>query len=146
MGIVCHDGEHLILVRQPREAVGDPDVLELPAGKLEDDEDVMATARRELAEEVGLRAERWETLTSYWSSVGVMDEEVHVVLATGPSEDPEARPVAGERVELVRWPLDDLGGALAATRDAKTIIGLLLLRDRLAGALAPGRAGPGAGE
>lgn len=130
VGIVCHDDTHLILVRQPREAVGDPDVLELPAGKLEEGEDVMTTAGRELSEEVGLRAEHWEPLTSYWSSVGVMDEEVHVVLATGLSEDPGAEPVAGERIEVVRWPLDDLDGALAATRDAKTIIGLLLLRQR----------------
>jgi ADP-ribose pyrophosphatase len=60
-----------------------------------------------------------------------MDEEVHVYLATGPTEDPEAEPVAGERIEVVRWPLADLDGALAATKDAKTIIGLLLLRERL---------------
>lgn len=134
VGIVCHDEEHVVLVRQPREAVGDPDVLELPAGKLEEGEDPMATARRELAEEAGLAAERWEPLTSYWSSVGVMDEEVHVVLATGLREDPDAEAVEGERIEVVRWPLTDLDGALAATRDAKTIIGLLLLRERLRGA------------
>ena len=131
VGIVCHDDEHLVLVRQPREAVGDPDVLELPAGKLEEGEDPMTTARRELAEEVGLAAGHWEPLTAYWSSVGVMDEEVHVVLATGLREDPDAEPVAGERIEVVRWPLADLDGALAATKDAKTIIGLLLLRERL---------------
>ncbi|MFL5846127.1 MAG: NUDIX hydrolase [Solirubrobacteraceae bacterium] len=129
VGILCHDETHLILVRQPREAVDDPDVLELPAGKLEEGEDPMTTARRELAEEVGLRADHWEPLTSYWSSVGVLDEEVHVVYATGLSEDPAAEPVEGERIEVVRWPLEDLDGALAATRDAKTIIGLLLLRD-----------------
>ena len=130
VGIVCHDGTDLILVRQPREAVGDPDVLELPAGKLEDGEDVLTTARRELSEEVGLRAEHWEPLTSYWSSVGMSDEEVHVYLATGLSEDPDAEPIESERIEIVRWPLADLDGAIAATKDAKTIIGLLLLRDR----------------
>lgn len=36
----------------------------------------------------------------------------------------------GERIEVVRWPLADLDGALAATRDAKAIIGLLMLRER----------------
>jgi ADP-ribose pyrophosphatase len=130
VGIVCHDGEHLILTRQPREAVGDPDSLELPAGKLEEGEDPLTTAKRELAEEVGLGAEEWEPLTSYYSSVGVMDEEVHVVLATGLFEQ-EAEADEHERIEIVRWPLQDLDGALAATRDAKTIIGLLLLRSRL---------------
>jgi ADP-ribose pyrophosphatase len=131
VGIVCHDETDLILVRQPREAVGDPDVLELPAGKLEEGEDVLTTAKRELSEEVGLKAQTWEQLTSYWSSVGVTDEEVHVYLATGLSEDPDAEPIAGERIEVVRWPLADVDGALAATKDAKTIIGLLLLRERL---------------
>jgi 8-oxo-dGTP pyrophosphatase MutT (NUDIX family) len=131
VGVVCHDDEHLILVRQPREAVGDPDVLELPAGKLEEGEDPLATARRELAEEVGLAAEHWEPLSSYWSSVGVMDEEVHVYLATGLRAETGAQADENERIEIVRWPLSDLDGALAATKDAKTIIGLLLLRDRL---------------
>lgn len=130
VGVVCHDDEHLVLVRQPREAVGDPDVLELPAGKLEEGEDVMTTAQRELAEEVGLAAEHWEPLTSYWSSVGVMDEEVHVVYATGLREEHGAEAEEHERIEVVRWPLADLDGALAATKDAKTIIGLLLLRER----------------
>jgi 8-oxo-dGTP pyrophosphatase MutT (NUDIX family) len=131
VGIVCHDGEQLYLVRQPREAVGDPDSLELPAGKLEEGESAMETAKRELAEEIGKAAEHWEPLTSYYSSVGVMDEEVHVVLATGLS-DASAEADENERIEVVRWPLSDLEGALAATKDAKTIIGLLLLRDRLA--------------
>jgi ADP-ribose pyrophosphatase len=130
VGIVCHDGERVYLVRQPREAVGDPDSLELPAGKLEDGEDVLDTARRELAEEIGKAAEDWEPLTSYYSSVGVMDEEVHVVLATGLS-DAHAEAEENERIEVVAWPLTDLDGALSATKDAKTVIGLLLLRERL---------------
>ena len=132
VGIVCHDDTHLVLVRQPREAIGDPDSLELPAGKLEEGEDAMTTAARELAEEVGLKAEHWEPLTSYYSSVGFTDEEVHVVLATGLAEDPDAEPIPDERIEVVRWPLADLDGALAAAKDAKTVIGLLLLRDRRA--------------
>ena len=52
VGIVAHDGEVLYLVSQPREPVGEARLLELPAGKLDDDsEDVLATAKRELAEE-----------------------------------------------------------------------------------------------
>jgi ADP-ribose pyrophosphatase len=129
VGIVVHDEEHLVLVRQPREAVGEPAVLELPAGKLEEGEEALETGQRELAEEVGLAAEHWEHLITYWSSVGVMDEEVHVFLATGLREE-SAETEENERIEIVRWPLADLDGALAATRDAKTIIGLLLLRER----------------
>lgn len=134
VGMVVWDGDDVVLVRQPREAVDDPDSLELPAGKLDEGEEPLATARRELAEEVGLAAADWELLTSYYSSVGLMDEEVWVYLATGISEVDD-RPEAdeNERIEVVRWPVADLDGALAATKDAKTLIGLLLLRERLRG-------------
>jgi ADP-ribose pyrophosphatase len=129
VGIVACDDEHVVLTRQPREAVGDPDSLEIPAGKLDEGEGPETTAKRELAEEVGLAAGHWEHLTSFYSSVGVLDEEVHLYLATGLREE-QAEADENERIEIVRWPLEDLEGALAATRDAKTIIALQLLRER----------------
>jgi 8-oxo-dGTP pyrophosphatase MutT (NUDIX family) len=130
VGIVAHDGEVIYMVSQPREPVGETKLLELPAGKLDDDsEDVLATAKRELAEEIGKGAEHWEHLTEYVSSVGVMDEVVHVYLATG-LRDEHAEAEHNERIEIVRWPLADLDGAIAATRDAKTLIGLLMLKSR----------------
>jgi ADP-ribose pyrophosphatase len=93
----------------------------------------LEAGKRELAEEIGKAAEHWEHLITYWSSVGIMDEEVHVYLATGLT-DAHAEVDENERIELVAWPLDDLAGAIAATRDAKTIIGLLLLDRRRRGA------------
>src|SRR4051812_48216062 len=67
VGIVAHDDEHLFLVRQPREAICQPDLLELPAGKLDEEgEEPLETAKRELAEEIGMAAEHWEHLKSYW--------------------------------------------------------------------------------
>ena len=134
VGIVAHDGTDLYLVRQPREVVGDPDFLEIPAGRLDvEGEPPLAAAQRELAEEIGKAAEHWEHLTEYVSSVGVMDEVVHVYLATGLSER-HAEAEHNERIELVRWPLADLDGAIEATRDAKTLIGLLWLKARGGGA------------
>lgn len=66
------------------------------------------------------------------------DELVHVFHATGlAAADGTAEAEEDERIEVVRWPLADLDGALAATKDAKTIIGLMLLRERLG---APSRA------
>jgi 8-oxo-dGTP pyrophosphatase MutT (NUDIX family) len=128
VGIVAHDGTDLFLVRQPREAIGDPDFLEIPAGRLDvEGEAPLEAAQRELAEEIGKAAGSWEHLTGYVSSVGVMDEVVHVFLATGLS-DAHAEAEDNERIEIVRWPLADLDGAIAATRDAKTLIGLLLLK------------------
>ena len=60
VAVVVHDGEQLYLVRQPREAIGVPDLLELPAGKLDvEGEPPLATAKRELVEEIGKAAEEW---------------------------------------------------------------------------------------
>jgi hypothetical protein len=58
-----------------------------------------------------------------------MDEVVHVYLATD-MRDERAEAEDNERIEIVRWPLADLDGAIAATRDAKTLIGLLMLKSR----------------
>jgi 8-oxo-dGTP pyrophosphatase MutT (NUDIX family) len=130
VGIVAHDGSDVFLVRQPREAIDDPDFLEIPAGRLDvEGEAPLEAAQRELAEEIGKAGGRWEHLTDFVSSVGVMDEVVHVFLATGLS-DAHAEAEHNERIEIVRWPLADLDGAIAATRDAKTLIGLLMLKTR----------------
>ncbi len=129
--VVAHDGESVFLVRQPRQAVGDPDSLELPAGLLDvGGEGPERAAARELTEEVGKVAGSLEHLHSYFSSVGSFDEEVHLFLATDLS-DGDAESGEDERIEVVRWPLRRLDQAIAETRDAKTLIGLLLLRDRL---------------
>jgi 8-oxo-dGTP pyrophosphatase MutT (NUDIX family) len=131
VAVVAHDDAHLYLVRQPREALDDPDFLEIPAGRLDQEgEAPLEAAQRELAEEIGKAASRWERITSYVSSAGMSDEVVHVFHATGLS-DRSAQSDENERIEIVRWPLADLAGALAATRDAKSIIGLQwLLLDR----------------
>jgi len=82
VGIVAVDHEAIWLVRQPREPVGDPDSLEIPAGRLDrDGETPLESARRELAEEIGKQAARWTPLKAYRSSVGFTDEVVHLFLA-----------------------------------------------------------------
>ncbi len=127
---VVHDEDDLYLVRQPREAIDDPDSLEIPAGRLDQDgETPLQAMKRELAEEIGKAAEQWEPITSYVSSAGCMDEIVHVFHATG-LRDRSAQAHENERIEIVRWPLSDLDAAIAATRDAKTLIGLLWLKLR----------------
>src|SRR5919201_3967531 len=127
VGVVAHDGERLYLVRQPREAVGEAQVLEIPAGKLEPGEDVLETAKRELAEEIGKGARQWQHLKSYWSSVGFTDEEVHVYLATD-LYDESADDSENERIEVEVVPLERLDDVIAECRDSKTLIGLLWFR------------------
>jgi 8-oxo-dGTP pyrophosphatase MutT (NUDIX family) len=128
VGMVVHDDTDLYLVRQPREAADDPDFLEIPAGRLDQEgESPLEAARRELAEEIGKAAARWEPIRTYVSSVGMSDEAVHLFHATGLA-DASAEVDENERIEIVKWPLRDLDGAIAATRDAKTIIGLQWLK------------------
>jgi 8-oxo-dGTP pyrophosphatase MutT (NUDIX family) len=128
---VAHDGTSVLLVRQPRPAIGETDLLELPAGRLDHEgEDPVDTARRELAEEVGRSAERWTKLTSFYPSADVLDAEVHLFLAEELGVC-EADSGEDERIEIVEWPLERIGEAIAMTRDAKTLIGLLMLQARL---------------
>jgi 8-oxo-dGTP pyrophosphatase MutT (NUDIX family) len=129
VGIVVHDDEDLWLVRQPREAIMRDDVLEIPAGRLDvEGEAPEEAARRELAEELGLAAEHWSHMKTYYSSAGFTNEELHLYLATGLRQVQRPETEEDERIEIVRWPLADLDGAIDACVDAKTLIGLLLLR------------------
>jgi 8-oxo-dGTP pyrophosphatase MutT (NUDIX family) len=127
VAVLAHDGERLYMVRQPREPVGEEALLELPAGKLEQDEDALETARRELAEEIGKGARSWERLTSYYSSPGFTDEEVHVYLATD-LFDERAESGEEERLEIVEVPLAELDRLIRECRDAKSLVGLLWFR------------------
>jgi ADP-ribose pyrophosphatase len=128
VAIVAHDGEQLYLVRQPREAVNEPDLLELPAGKLDEDgEGPLDTAKRELAEEIGKGARTWSHLTSFYTSPGFVDEECHVFLATD-LYDESADADEDERIEIVTVPLAELDEAIRGCRDAKSLAGLLWFR------------------
>jgi 8-oxo-dGTP pyrophosphatase MutT (NUDIX family) len=132
VGVVCHDGERIWLVRQPREAVDAPDLLELPAGKLDvEGEEPLETAKRELAEEIGKAAQHWEHLHSFYTSPGFTDEACHVYLATGLS-DASAQTEENERIDVETRPPAELDALIDEVRDAKTLIGLLELRRRAA--------------
>jgi ADP-ribose pyrophosphatase len=129
VGVVAYDDENVYLVRQPREAIGRDDVLEIPAGLMDvEGEKPLDTAKRELEEEIGYRADTWEHATSFFSSSGFTDEQVHVFLATGLSKVGEADESGEEGIELVPWPRDQLDGLIDGAADAKTLIGLMWLR------------------
>ena len=128
VAVVAHDGETLYLVKQPREPVDEPALLELPAGKLDEEgESPLETGKRELVEEIGKSASEWKHMVTCFSSPGFSDEEIHVYLATG-LEDAEADPGEDERIEIVEVPLDRLDDVIAECKDAKSLIGLLWLK------------------
>jgi ADP-ribose pyrophosphatase len=128
VGVVAHDGETLYLVRQPREAVDEPALLELPAGKLDEEgESPLDTAQRELAEEIGKGAHSWQHLTSFYTSPGFADEECHLFMATNLYDEP-AETDENERIEVVEVPLARLDRVIRDCRDSKTLVGLLWLR------------------
>lgn len=124
--IVALDADaRVCLLHQFRHAAGGL-VWELPAGKLEPAESAEDTARRELAEEAGVSAARWQSLGSSLSSPGVFTERIALFLAT------ELVPAHAEReaaeVFDIHWiPLAEaIDRALAGEiEDAKTCIGLL---------------------
>ena len=129
VAVVPYDDEHVYLVKQPREAVGREDVLEIPAGIMDvEGESALETAKRELTEEIGMEASEWEEVTSFYSSIGFVDEVVKVFLATGLEKVGEADESGEEQIELVRWPLADLDRLIEENEDAKTLVGLLWLR------------------
>jgi 8-oxo-dGTP pyrophosphatase MutT (NUDIX family) len=128
VGILALDDEHVWLTRQPREAVGSSDLLEIPAGKLDvPGEPPLETGKRELAEEIGKRAEQWDELFVFYTSPGFSDERVWIYLATELSDDPEHEPDPGERIEIVPWRLTDLDEAIEQCEDSKSLIALLWL-------------------
>jgi 8-oxo-dGTP pyrophosphatase MutT (NUDIX family) len=128
VGILAVDDEHVWLTRQPREAAGAQASLEVPAGKLDvPGEPPLETGKRELAEEIGKRAEHWEELFVFFTSPGFSDERVWLYLATDLTDDPEHEPDPGERIEIVPWPLARLDEAIDQCEDSKSLIALLWL-------------------
>ena len=130
VAVIAHDERCVYMVRQPREPVGEADLLELPAGKLDvEGESHLECARRELAEEVAMSASEWREIRRFYVSPGLLEEEITLFEATGLSAaNGDIGPDDDERIEVVAWPLSDLTGAIAQCRDAKSLIGLFELQ------------------
>lgn len=129
---------NVTLVRQHRIAAG-RFTWEIPAGKLDHpQEDPFLAARRELEEETGLRAEKWQFLTCMDTTPGFCSERISIYLATDLSQF-EAHPDADEFLHLTRMPLGEavdlcMKGEL---RDSKTIVGLMMAQRALQSADTP---------
>src|ERR1700761_2109606 len=117
VAILAHDEEFVYLVAQPREALEEDALLEIPAGTLDHDgESELECAVRELAEEARLAGAEWTELTKIYPSPGYISEVVTIFLATGLS------PASGERdedeeIDIVRLPPGELTALLPRIRD-----------------------------
>jgi ADP-ribose pyrophosphatase len=132
--VVALDAEdNVLLVRQYRLPAGEA-MLEIPAGSANPDEEPAAAARRELAEETGYVPGQIEPLGGFYSAPGFLTEYLHLFLATDLREEP-GQADEDEDVELVRVPAAEAiaRAARGEYRDAKTLIGLLMLGARRAG-------------
>lgn len=130
------DNGQVVLVRQYRAPI-DRELLEIPAGKRDvAGEDPVVTAQRELGEEVGLRAGQIELLAQFYNSPGFSDEHSYTYLATALTECASSPDGAEEQaMQIEHVALVDVPDLIAAGElvDAKSIIALLLTRERIAG-------------
>lgn len=128
-----HEDGSVTLVRQYRAPL-DQLLLEIPAGIRDvEGEPTEETAVRELAEEVGLVADRLELLVSFHNAPGMSDEVVDVYLATGlRTVAADAQGPEEEAMTIERHHLDDLVAMIDDGRltDAKTVIAVALVRAR----------------
>jgi ADP-ribose pyrophosphatase len=123
--VAVDDREQVCLLRQFRHAAGGW-IWELPAGRLEPGEPPLETARRELVEEAGRKAQNWQDLGAILSSPGVFTERIHLFLAWGLTPCPQA--LEKHEVIEVHWIAMREAVAMAhdgRINDAKSVIGLL---------------------
>jgi ADP-ribose diphosphatase len=119
------DRNRILLVRQYRLPARQY-LWELPAGRVDEGETPLKAARRELGEETGYRAKKWQKLVVFYASPGFLAEKMTVFLATGLTPG-EAEPMEDERIEMRWFAARELDEWIRKGKilDAKTMLGYL---------------------
>ena len=125
------DNGNLVMERQFRYAPRQ-EFVEIPAGKIDHGEDILATAQRELLEETGYVAREWTHLTSAWPCIGFADERMEYFLARGLTHQ-ERKLDDGEFLEVIELSLQEAMEWVRRGKisDSKTIVGLFWLEKTL---------------
>ncbi len=116
----------IVMERQYRHAAREF-LLEVPAGKMEEGEDALAAAKRELLEETGFKAKRWRKMIRYFASPGFLGEFMQVFVAEGLTLG-DAQPEYDEQIEIEMMPLSRLLKMIDEGKiyDGKTLISVML--------------------
>jgi ADP-ribose diphosphatase len=119
------DERHICLIRSRRLTVGKT-LIEIPAGTREPDETPLETARRELAEETGYQAAHFEQLATFYTSPGILNEQMWVYVARDLTPGPPARE-PNEEIEnlVVTWDEAVAMVDLGEIQDGKSLVALL---------------------
>jgi len=119
------DSGKVVMVRQYRYSIGKA-TLEIPAGKLDEGEEILTCAHRELKEETGYSAKRMDKLMPFVSSPGFTDEVIHIYLARGLTPG-QAGGDDDEFIEIESFTIDALIEMILTGRicDGKTVAGIL---------------------
>ncbi len=122
-----HSEPRVLLARQYRYAAG-RFLWELPAGRIDDGEEALGGAKRELQEETGYSASHWKRVLFFYASPGFLDESMAVYMARGLQRG-TARPEEDEVISKRMYPVSQAARMVGkgVIQDAKTISGILWL-------------------
>ena len=126
------DENNIILIKQFRHPIG-KFIYELPAGKLNLNEDPLECAVRELKEETGYSAKNWKKIISFYTSPGYSSEMLHIYLATGLVAGLQELELGEKHIQVLTMNINEAIQKIKSEDiiDGKTVIGILLGKDLL---------------
>lgn len=126
VGVVAVDDSDMIYMVKQYRIPYDDILLEIPAGKLDKDENIDSAAARELSEETGLSAKEWKYIGDFYPSVGFCDENLRLYMASGLVPG-DVHPDDDEFLNVVKMPFDEVAAMCVEgkIKDGKTIAAVL---------------------
>ena len=124
VAIIAEIENEIFFVKQYRPAIK-KELLEIPAGLVEKDEDILDAAKREFEEEIGYRANKWEKICTYYNSAGINAGQYHLFYATDLEKTHQSLD-ENEFLEIIKIPFNDID--IFSLEDSKTMLALSYLK------------------